>query len=220
MKYLSILWLIIVLGFQPVSAHVGLDYPRGGESFNVGETVTIQWHVIIAHDQQNWDLFFSSDGGANWTSILSDIPVEQTSYDWTVPDMQTDQGRIKIVMDNNGFDYEDSSTDFVIQEVSTNLITEGAVTPHFQLKPNYPNPFNSSTVIRYSLTQKSLVDLQIFSLKGKSVNSLIRETQQVGNYQVRWNGLDNNGNPVASGVYLLRLQAEGQQRKQRINLVR
>lgn len=220
MKYLSILWLIIVLGFQPVSAHVGLDYPRGGESFNVGETVTIQWHVIIAHDQQNWDLFFSSDGGANWTSILSDIPVEQTSYDWTVPDMQTDQGRIKIVMDNNGFDYEDSSADFVIQEVSTNLITEGAVTPHFQLKPNYPNPFNSSTVIRYSLTQKSLVDLQIFSLKGKSVNSLIRETQQVGNYQVRWNGLDNNGNPVASGVYLLRLQAEGQQRKQRIILVR
>jgi len=220
MKYLSILWLIIVLGFQPVSAHVGLDYPRGGELFNVGETVTIQWHVIIAHDQQNWDLFFSSDGGANWTSILSDIPVEQTSYDWTVFDMQTDQGRIKIVMDNNGFDYEDSSADFVIQEVSTNLITEGAVTPHFQLKPNYPNPFNSSTVIRYSLTQKSPVDLQIFSLKGKSVNSLIRETQQVGNYQVRWNGLDNNGNPVASGVYLLRLQAEGQQRKQRINLVR
>jgi len=220
MKSVSILFTIIVLSFNPARAHVGLDYPSGGESFNVGETITIQWHIIIAHDQLNWDLFFSSDGGVNWTSIQSDIPVEQTSYDWTVPDIQTDQGRIKIVMVNNGSDYEDSCSDFVIQDSPTNLVTDGTIATQFALKPNYPNPFNSSTVIRYSLTHESPVDLFIFSLKGEKVAILVSAIQKAGNYQVRWNGLDDNGNPVASGMYLLRLRAEGQHRTQRLMLLR
>lgn len=220
MKPLYIIFILSVLTFNPLHAHVGLDYPSGGESFNAGETATIQWHVIIAHDQLNWDLFFSSDGGVHWTVIQSDIPVEQTSYDWTVPDMQTDQAQIKIVMDNNGFNYEDASGDFTIQSSTTGINNGTAVVTEFALSPNYPNPFNSSTVIRYSLTHKSPVDLHIFSLKGEEVAILVSEIQKAGNYQVRWNGLDNNGNPLASGMYLLRLQAEGQHRTQRLLLLR
>lgn len=96
-------------------AHVELDNPLGGETFVVGQTVTIQWHIEIPHNTLNWDVLFSSDGGATWAFIQMDLPVGSLSYSWIVPDIITSQARVSVIQDNEGQDYQDESMNFTIQ---------------------------------------------------------------------------------------------------------
>ena len=76
----------------------------------------------------------------------------------------------------------------------------------FALEPNYPNPFNSSTTIRYRLAEPGRVRLEIFDVQGRKVKTLADSYAGVGVYQVEWDGTDASGEPVATGVYLARLQ--------------
>ncbi len=77
----------------------------------------------------------------------------------------------------------------------------------FELEQNYPNPFNPSTEIRYALPAQSDVRLMIFDVIGREVTSLVNGVESAGFHQITWNGLSNEGKPVASGVYLYKLEA-------------
>ena len=77
----------------------------------------------------------------------------------------------------------------------------------FTLSQNYPNPFNPETVINYSLPTRSHVAITVFNLLGQRVKTLFDATQIAGSHSVSWDGTDNNGNSVASGIYLYRFQA-------------
>ena len=96
-------------------AHVELDNPLGGKTFTVGQTVTIEWHIAIPHNTLNWDVLFSSDGGATWASIQMDLPVGSLSYSWVVPNIITSQARVSVIQDNSGQDYQDERMNFTIQ---------------------------------------------------------------------------------------------------------
>ena len=96
-------------------AHVVLDNPLGGETFTVGQTVTIEWHIAIPHNTLNWDVLFSSDGGATWEFIQMDLPVGSLSYSWVVPNIITSLARVSVIQDNSGQDYQDESMNFTIQ---------------------------------------------------------------------------------------------------------
>lgn len=105
-----------MLGYSyTLSAHVSLDNPVGGETYTVGQTVTIQWHITIPHNTLNWDILFSPDGGATWTYIYQDLPVGNSSYQWVVPSTITTQARVSVIQDNDGMDYQDESNNFTIQ---------------------------------------------------------------------------------------------------------
>lgn len=107
--------IALILGYSYcLQAHVALDYPQGGETFTAGDTVTVQWHTVIPHTTLNWDLFFSSNGGTTWDTIQIDIPPSELSYQWEIPTISTMQGRVLVVMDNDGTDYQHSSMDFTI----------------------------------------------------------------------------------------------------------
>lgn len=75
-----------------------------------------------------------------------------------------------------------------------------------QLLPNFPNPFNPSTTIEYYLPKSSLVQIRIYNLRGQMVKELVHDVQNPGTNRVIWNGMDNKGKKVASGVYLYELQ--------------
>ncbi|MCB0291554.1 MAG: T9SS type A sorting domain-containing protein, partial [Calditrichaeota bacterium] len=75
------------------------------------------------------------------------------------------------------------------------------------LGQNYPNPFNPTTVISYQLSVVSDVSLAIYDLQGKKVAGLVDARQRGGSYQVQWNGRDDAGRPVSSGVYFYRIVA-------------
>jgi len=79
------------------------------------------------------------------------------------------------------------------------------VPAEFKLSQNYPNPFNPETVIRYQTIENGYVELAIFNLLGEKVRVVLNEIQSAGAYEVRWNGTDNNNNPLSSGIYLYRL---------------
>jgi tetratricopeptide (TPR) repeat protein len=71
---------------------------------------------------------------------------------------------------------------------------------------NYPNPFNPETVISFALPADSQVSLIIYNIKGQKVRSLINENYKRGHHKVVWNGRDENGSSVASGIYFYRIQ--------------
>ena len=75
----------------------------------------------------------------------------------------------------------------------------------FLLEQNYPNPFNPTTRIRYQLAEPSRVTLQICNLLGQTVKSLVDKNQMAGDYTILWDACNDDGQRVASGIYLYRL---------------
>jgi len=79
----------------------------------------------------------------------------------------------------------------------------------FSMSQNYPNPFNPSTTINFEIPEgdKPLVNLGIYSIRGQLVRTLINEVKEPGTYSVQWDGKDNKGSSVSSGVYFYRISA-------------
>ena len=114
-KFLLLAILLYLIAPESALAHVKLDYPVGGEVFAFGETVKIEWQILISLNTENWDLYFSPDGGTNWQEIQLNLHPSQLNYLWTVPQILTPNARIRIDMDNVGSDYNDISGDFMCQ---------------------------------------------------------------------------------------------------------
>jgi len=90
----------------------------------------------------------------------------------------------------------------------------------FALYPNYPNPFNPETRIRFQLPQKFGVELVVYDMLGQRVRTLVTEIMDAGLHQVTWDGLNDDGNEVASGMYIYRIKAGGYFANQKMLLVR
>ena len=83
----------------------------------------------------------------------------------------------------------------------------GHILGSFSLSQNYPNPFNPTTKINYQLPTESNVLLSVYSLQGHLISSLISSKQNAGYYTTVWNGLNNAGELVSSGMYLILINA-------------
>jgi flagellar hook assembly protein FlgD len=78
------------------------------------------------------------------------------------------------------------------------------------LDQNVPNPFNPTTTIRYEIKESGLVSLRIYNVAGQLVRTLVDGHRNAGQlYEATWNGLNDGGQPVASGVYFYKLVAKG-----------
>lgn len=88
------------------------------------------------------------------------------------------------------------------------------------LKQNHPNPFNPSTTIQFELKRACHVQLQIFDVAGRLVNTLVDEERKIGLNEVLWRGQDSGGKQVATGVYLYRLRADGYVETRRMVLLK
>lgn len=91
------------------------------------------------------------------------------------------------------------------EEEPSSEIIPACVTLH----RNYPNPFNPTTTISFSIPEESKVDLSIYNIKGQKVKSLVKESFKSGNHSVIWVGNDDTGRPVSSGVYFYKLNVNG-----------
>ncbi|MDX2475519.1 MAG: T9SS type A sorting domain-containing protein, partial [Candidatus Krumholzibacteria bacterium] len=79
----------------------------------------------------------------------------------------------------------------------------------YSLGANYPNPFNPSTTIRFTLPTSENVRLSVFDIQGRQVATLVNEVYSAGRHEVVWRGQDNSSRPVASGTYFYRLKTGG-----------
>ncbi|MCK4694343.1 MAG: T9SS type A sorting domain-containing protein, partial [Candidatus Cloacimonetes bacterium] len=91
-------------------------------------------------------------------------------------------------------------------DVEHNLIVE---VPGLIFKQNYPNPFNPETTINYQLPKNSEVELIICNIKGQRVKVLVNDFQDTGEHSIIWNGVDESGKPVSSGIYFYKLNVNG-----------
>jgi hypothetical protein len=95
-----------------------------------------------------------------------------------------------------------------ITDVNDQKIEEKVIRS-FQLFQNYPNPFNPSTTLEYEIPKSGLVEINIFNIQGRLVKRLENSVRPAGIQKIMWNGQDNNGAKVASGVYFCQVKFEG-----------
>ncbi len=88
------------------------------------------------------------------------------------------------------------------------------------VRQNYPNPFNPETTIRYQIGKRSPVRLEIYNLVGQRVRTLVHTTLEAGSYAAPWDGRNDEGVSVSSGVYMYRLRAGEFMATQKMLLIR
>jgi len=94
-----------------------------------------------------------------------------------------------------------------LDDISVETAVSTDIEPIFatKLSKNYPNPFNPTTTIAYSVKEAAPVKLEIYNIKGQKVRTLVNDVMTAGNHSVVWNGHDDNGKNVGSGVYFYRM---------------
>ncbi len=102
----------------------------------------------------------------------------------------------------------DSDEPILLAASEIELGSSGHSAPEqFQLAQNYPNPFNPETTIQYRVAEASRVTLKIYDLLGREVRTLLDDVRPVGTHSLSWDGRDDRGRLLASGVYIYRLRA-------------
>lgn len=94
------------------------------------------------------------------------------------------------------------------------------VTKKFTLGQNYPNPFNPATAIEYSLDNAGDVEIAVYNILGQKVKTLLKGYVPAGEYRIVWNGTDEEGISVASGVYLYKIKSKDQTETKKMVLMR
>ncbi len=116
---------------------------------------------------------------------------------------------------NGIFRYEDEAT----KVWHTRNASQKMVPQNFKLYQAYPNPFNASTVIRFELNKQQNISLAIFNLLGQEVRILYDGVKSAGNYQAIWDGKNNHGVELPSGLYFCRLTIKENRRVQLIKIM-
>lgn len=142
-------------------------------------------------------LYYSTDSANSWIDITGGLGRTEIS---------------SIVFDKEGYLYLATmesvfrSTDTVITSINT---LDPLNNPSsFSLMQNYPNPFNPATTIAYYLPKTTTVTLKVYDLLGREIKTLVNEKQSIGFKTAVWDGRNNSGVEVASGIYIYQLQLE------------
>ena len=116
-------------------------------------------------------------------------------------DIQSAGGILTMYIDDIRFSGISGST----TAAAARLQTDKQIPSEFALSQNYPNPFNPTTVIRAAIPQRTEVILAVYDVLGREVQNIYRGEKDAGYYVLSWNGKDNFGRDVPSGVYFARL---------------
>ena len=96
-----------------------------------------------------------------------------------------------------------------LSRFSVRILGDGTVPKDYSLSQNYPNPFNPATNVKYGLPVQSRVTVELYNVLGQRVRTLVNDDQSAGYHVVAWDGMGDDGERVASGMYLMRMAATG-----------
>jgi len=136
--------------------------------------------------------------------MLLGCPIYDTGDD------QMSSGQYGVFSFQQGYEgipgyFDNIAVNSLVSSVEDN--TSGTIPTTMMLEQNYPNPFNPETQISYQLPTDGYISLTIHDLLGREIKTLVSEDQPSGNYTVSWNGRDESGNILPSGIYLYSLKA-------------
>jgi len=181
--------------------------------------VVISWHTESEVNTTGFDIYRSETDKSSYQKINpAMIPGQGNSssgYDYSYADRHVRDGVvywykvIEIATDGSQHEYGP------IRAQGINTVPED-----FSLSHSYPNPFNPETTFKYQLAEDSRVTINVYNLMGKRIKQLVREDKPAGYYTETWKGMDENGQRVSSGIYLIYLQAGSFSMTRKITLIR
>ncbi len=155
--------------------------------------------------------------GWNWITLPADIIIPEGTFYLAILET-TNASLIGLDTSSNGYSYQRLTTAWeplTTGELMIRAIVEHGVSNDDNVIPvytldanNYPNPFNPETTIAYSLPTTGITTLKIYNLKGQVVRTLVNDVREAGQHSVVWNGKDDKGNRVGSGMYFYRLTSD------------
>ncbi len=174
---------------------------------------SVEWDtsylVRVPEFEDNVMIEYSSDAGKTWNLVVPSTP-NDSEYLWSpIPDAVSDSCLIRITSKAENPISTISADFFTILAETTDVIEEkkeGAIPAGFTLHQNYPNPFNPTTKIEFSLPRTAHVTLDVYNIAGRRVKKLVDEELPSGHWSVVWDGDDESGAEVASGVYFYRIR--------------
>jgi hypothetical protein len=198
---------------------VTVTYPNGGEEFEGGATPSILWTASDNVGVTSVDILRSWDSGATFPDVIAAGEVNDGSFEWTVPDSFNTVSRVRVVAhDAAGLaQRDDSDGDFTAG--SETGVPDG-LERKLSLFQNAPNPFTLATSIAYSVPQAAHVELRVYDVSGRIVRTLVDAEVGANDYLVHWNGLRDDGEAAATGIYLYRLVADGRELTRKMILLR
>lgn len=162
------------------------------DNFTFVLVLNAQGHIFAG--TQKGGVLRSTDNGVTWSAFNSGLPATSVTA---------------LAANVRGAMFAGTSGNGVFSSQSTTSIKESGseIPTAFKLAQNYPNPFNPSTMIKYELPQAGEVQLTIYDLNGQRVRTLVQQQQPAGQYEVIWDGRNEEGEAVASGLYNYQLRA-------------
>ena len=198
-----------------------IDHTYIFHSTDYGRTFTV-YHPFAKGEEPLVANFSSSltEGEAPFTVQFSNYSVgEILSYEWDFDNdgiMDSYELQPEFTYQDTGYYsvkliiHDQDDTDEFLREDFI-YVTNGNGADNYELEitnyelNNYPNPFNPTTTINYSLKENSKVSLKIYNIKGQKVKTLVNEVFPAGQHSVIWNGKDDLGEPVSSGIYFYKM---------------
>jgi len=193
---------------------VRLFRPNGGETFQGDSNEVIRWQTFYPPRCDSLSLYYSTDNGRTYLPLASNISASDTSYLWTVPNVNSDSCKIKIIAYGPGWQYDESDGIFRITSTGIEENRNPLTALRFSLKV-FPNPAKSQTAIRYSLPAQSKVSLQLYDISGRLVKTLVNEQKKQGIYKLNLNTKD-----LSAGVYFLSLQSVSKRIIERLVIIK
>jgi len=184
--------------------------PVSGNKFNISSTDFV--YSTNGTATMTSAVYYSTNGGLNFTQIGSDISVSSTQTPWSDTTHITVNSGVTLILRIYGWAAVSSNNKFRVKSLvisgTTSTITAennlgNSVPSSFRLYQNYPNPFNPETQIKFDMAKSSLVKLSVYDLLGQEIETLVNEKLNAGSYKTNWNA---SGYP--SGVYFCRIQTE------------
>jgi hypothetical protein len=171
-------------------------------------------HVIAGGVSNTWQtaLYETHDGGDTWQDLQP--PAVASGVSGMVADMAGNDFVVYIGTFGNGV-YR-----YITPLVGINDPPAPDVVESFQLFQNYPNPFNPSTNLGFGISDLGFVKLEIFDITGRKMATLVNKELPPGEYEVQWDGRDDAGREVGSGVYIYRLKVGNFSRIRKMILIR
>ncbi|MCL2063966.1 MAG: T9SS type A sorting domain-containing protein [Candidatus Cloacimonetes bacterium] len=146
---------------------------------------------------------------ADTTEYTLEIVLEyETTYNWYI-----------IAFNQYGDSIDNQVFSFMTKEFVSEK-DESALPLRTELLSNFPNPFNPETIIRFNLAVDSMVSIDIYNIRGQKIKSLLNDFRISGEYQVIWEGTDNFGRSVGSGVYFYRMTTDDYRETKRMLMIK
>lgn len=198
-------FIVIWASASWVNAHVVLEDRLTNASFEPGETINISWSILVEHDQIDWNLYFSQDGGSTWEPIQEGLPIEQVSYAWAAPDIESSKMLVQIIQHNDiTEDYFDISDTFSIHAQSSTPVL--ALEPEVLEASIAPNPVHDLGLLTVHSAGQDL-SVTIFDNQGRRVEKLQENRFNNKDHLFYWKTSN-----LTNGIYYIEIAADRQNR--------